>query len=438
MEDKRLEQIKNKIIKLLPKNGLVINGIKNDCNGYLYCISNSIHKVYSIEIYKLGNTMNVLERMNNYNNSYFDKIKIHLLIKVSYKFMFETLLLLKLNDCRIKKEKEFFTNYDLIENEFREIKEILNNNDSLTSIEKYYEYVMNNKTYFRITKKIRLVNKIEYNLETKNSLDNYKNKLKNHIPNDKNNGYLLHLDIPEISHNFNSQIQVFTILSNVTTEFTEFVGNTKIKNKILIYDVKFAKYLLYDMLNNSNIKNKYFLCSDEKALEVVNEIIFYYDNYSCVEKIRKAYLFDKYQEGEKIPTDKKSTECFSIVKASIEEIKNTFTNKIDTIKKKIEYEENNFKYDSSIKFNTDSYDEIELYNQKLENKKNKLIEEVIIGRNQIKEKKANHNLKYQKKEMNKFVYDITKKSLPIKVDYTLDDFIYNKRQLKLKEILEEY
>jgi hypothetical protein len=136
------------------------------------------------------------------------------------------LLLIKLNDCRIKKEKEFFTNYDLIENEFREIKEILNNNDSLTSIEKYYEYVMNNKTYFRITKKIGLVNKIEYNLETKNSLDNYKNKLKNHIPNDKNNGYLLHLDIPEISYNFNSQIQVFTILSNVTTEFTEFVGNT--------------------------------------------------------------------------------------------------------------------------------------------------------------------------------------------------------------------
>ena len=28
--------------------------------------------------------------MRNYNNSYFDKIKIHLLIKVPFKFMFET------------------------------------------------------------------------------------------------------------------------------------------------------------------------------------------------------------------------------------------------------------------------------------------------------------------------------------------------------------
>lgn len=432
--EKRLKQIKNKIIKLIPKNGLVLNGIKNDCEGYLYCISNSLHKVYSVEIYKLGNTMKVLERMRNYNNSYFDKIKIHLLIKVPFKFMFETLLLIKLSECRIKKEKEFFTNYDLIENEFGEIKEILNNNDFLSSIEKYYEYVMNNKTYFGIIKKIRLVNKIEYNLETKNFLDNYKNKIKNHIPNDKNNGYLLHLDIPEISYNFNSEIQVFTVLSNITTEFTEFIGDVKIKNKILVYDIKFAKYLLYDMLNNTNIKNKYFKCSEEKALEIINKIIYYYDNYSCVEKIKKAYLFDKYQEGEKIPTDKNSTEYFGVIKDLMEEIKNTFTNKIDILKKNIEYEENNFKYDSSIKYDTDISDEIELYNPKLENiKKNKLIYEVILGKNILKEKIENYEKKYPQK--NKYVYK--KSSVPIKLDYTIDDFKYNRRQLKLKEILEE-
>ena len=58
--EKRLKQIKNKIIKLIPKNVLVLNGIKNDSEGYLYCISNSLHKVYSVEIYKLCNTMKVL------------------------------------------------------------------------------------------------------------------------------------------------------------------------------------------------------------------------------------------------------------------------------------------------------------------------------------------------------------------------------------------
>jgi len=114
------------------------------------------------------------------------------------------------------------------------------------------------------------------------------------------------------------------------------------------------------------------------------------------------------------------------MKKSIEEIKNTFLNKIDLLKKKIEYEENNFHYDSSIKYDSDSSDEIKIYNPKLEiTKKNELIDEVIICRNMIKDKKENYK------------NDKNKKSQPIKVDYTLDDFKYNKRQLKLKELMEE-
>lgn len=71
-----------------------------------------------------------------------------------------------------------------------------------------------------MTEKITLNKKLEYNLEPKNYLDNYKNKIKNHIPNDKKNGYLSHLDIPEISYGFNNKIQVFLVLSNITTDFT--------------------------------------------------------------------------------------------------------------------------------------------------------------------------------------------------------------------------
>src|SRR3990167_9862900 len=169
----------------------------------------------------------------------------------------------------------------------------------ITSIEKYYKYVINSRTFFRMTEKITLNKKLKYNLEPKNYLDNYKNKIKNHIPNDKKNGYLLHLDIPEISYGFNNEVQVFLVLSNITTEFTEFIGDVKIKNMIPIYDVKLAKHLLYDILNNTHIKNKYFMCLDEKADEVVNKIKYYYDNYSCVEKIIKEYLYDTYQEDRK-------------------------------------------------------------------------------------------------------------------------------------------
>lgn len=80
---RRLKTIKNEIIKLIQKNGLTTSGIKNDCEGYLYCISNSIHSVYSTDIYKLGNTINMIERIRSYNISYFEKINIHLLLEVS-------------------------------------------------------------------------------------------------------------------------------------------------------------------------------------------------------------------------------------------------------------------------------------------------------------------------------------------------------------------
>lgn len=92
------------------------------------------------------------------------------------------------------------------------------------------------------------------------------------------------------------------------------------------------------MLNQQNIyyiKNKYFKCSNEKANEVINKIKYYYDNYSCVEKIIKAYLYDTYEEGEKIEIDKTPTENFGVMKKAIEEIKNTFINRIYLLKKKL-------------------------------------------------------------------------------------------------------
>lgn len=413
--DIRLKTIKNEIIKLISKNGLVTSGIKKDCKGYIYCISNSIHKVYSIDIYKLGNTMNIIHRIKNYNNEYFEKVNIHLLLEVPYKFMFETMLFIKLNEYRVKKKKEFFTNYKSIETEFAKIKELIDSNDPITSIEKYYKYVTNSKTFYSMTEKITLNKKLEYNLEPKNYLDNYKNKIKKHMPNDKKNGYLLHLDIPEISHGFNNKVQVFLVLSNITTDFTEFMGDVKIKNMIPIYDVKFAKHLLHSILNNTHIKNKYFMCTDEKAGEVMNKIKYYYDNYSCVDKIIKAYMYDKYHEGEKIKTDKTPSENFGVIKKGMDEIKNTYMNRIDLLKKKIKDEENNNNNDGSNK--------IKMCNSKLEiTKNNELINGDIIGGNMVK---YTNN------------YNKNKKSQPVKVDYTLDDFKYNKRQLKLKEIMEE-
>lgn len=118
----------------------------------------------------------MIDRIRSYNISYFEKINIHLLLEVPFKFMFETMLFIKLNEYRVKRKKELYTNYKTIETEFAKIKELINSNDPITSIEKYYKYVINSRTFFRMTEKITLNKKLEYNLEPKNYLYNYKKK----------------------------------------------------------------------------------------------------------------------------------------------------------------------------------------------------------------------------------------------------------------------
>ena len=309
----RLKNIQSKICKLVDKkNGLQKNGIKKDIPGYIYCISNSLYNIYSIEYYKLGNTKNLIRRLGDYNINYFEPIEIKEIIKVPYKFMFEILLFTKLKNYRIRKSREFFKNYDLIKKEFTIIKEILEKKEGLDSIEEYYDYVINNLESLSFTEEeilnfqicnryknknsITMSNKISYNLKPQNYNNNYKNRIINYISFKKVSGYLFHLEIPEISYIFDNNVQVILILKNNISNFTEFIGNVKILNKIKIYDIKFTKLLLYDMLNNTHIKNKYFLCSYEKTIEVIMKIKEYYDCYNCIDKIKKEYLCERYNE----------------------------------------------------------------------------------------------------------------------------------------------
>lgn len=436
MMSERLEIIKNKIIKLIDKKTLIQHGIKNDCDGYLYCIYNSIYQIYSREIYKLGNTIDLIDRIKKYNNKYFDEVKIMLSVKVPYKFMFETLLFLKLKNFRIKKNREFFTNYDLIKKEFEFIKIISEKYKAINLIEKYYEYVVENiiedGKYLNAIKKCQ---KINYELKPINYLEKFKNKIKNHISNENNNGYLLHIDIEELSYNFDNNIQVFMVVSKFKLDFTEFLTKVKVKNIINIYDVKLVKYMLYDLLNNTHIKNKYFMCSNEKAIEIINKISYYYDYYSCVEKIKKAYLYDIYNEGIKIEKDKKSLEKSAIEIEFTNNIKKTYLNRIELLKKK--FNDDNYNYDLTLSDNNDIYDfsdsELPI------NIKNKKIKEELI--NNCINSKNNFGNSY----ISNKIYNNTsnKKYIPIKKDhiptinYTIDDFKYNKRQLKLKEILDD-
>lgn len=430
MIDKRLDIIKNKIIKLTDKQTLIQHGIKNDSEGYLYCIYNSIYQIYSTEIYKLGNAIELTNRMKKYNNNYFDEVKIMLSVKVPYKFMFETLIFIKLKNFRIKKNREFFTNYDLIKKEFEFIKKISEKNKPINSIEKYYDNVIENIIENeKSLNEIKICKKIIFDLKTINYFDKFKNKIKNHVSNENNNGYLLHLDIEEISFNFDNIIQVFMVVSNLKHDFTEFLTKVKVKNIIYIYDIKFVKYLLCDLLNNAHIKNKYFMCSNEKATDIVNKINYYYDYYSCVEKIKKAYLYDKYNEGIKIETDKKPLEKSAVEIEFLNNVKNTYSNSIELLKKKCNGDDYDYDYDFDLTLHESS----DLSDSDLPtNIKNNKIKEELIN-NCVDSKKNNFGNSYISNKK----YIPKKKDYVISIDYTIDDFKYNKRQLKLKEILND-
>lgn len=138
MEENSLTEIKLKILDLVEnKCGLIEYGIKNDCEGYIYCIYNSLYDIYDDKYYKLGNTINLETRFNDYNTIYFEPIQIKLTQKVPYKYMFEMLLFKRLKNYRIRRSREFFKNYELIENEFKIIKDLVEKNDNLYSIQKY-------------------------------------------------------------------------------------------------------------------------------------------------------------------------------------------------------------------------------------------------------------------------------------------------------------
>ena len=328
-----LEQIKKKIIKKFKiRNQLIKNGIMNDGEGCLYCISSSIYKIYSIEIYKLGNAEVMENREYDYNRIYFDKITIHLQIKVPYKYMFETLLFVKLSKYRIVYNREFFTNYELIKKEFDKIKEIINNNEPLEAINKYYDCV-SNITQCKFNGTLKFTNKQQQELIPKKHSDSYKNKIRNYISDNAKKGFLMHLDIPEITYNYDSKVQVFTVLSKCKTQYTEFLCNIETIKCGEITNMKFAKLLLFDMLNGTHIKNNFFLCSKERATEVFKKIMYYYNNYKCDEKIKKAYLYDIYKEGENEPIDIQPTKRYHFSKEEL--MSETCFSRINIIKKKL-------------------------------------------------------------------------------------------------------
>lgn len=373
----RLKNIKENIKKLPENNNYLIKYcIDNDTNGYLYCITNNIFNVYNIETYKIGNSCNLIKRFKIYNNSYLELINIKNLVNVPFKTMFETLIFKKLKSYRLSFCREFFTNYENINNEFIKINEIVSNNNEIDALEKYYLYVIENDFIHneKSIDNIHMNKKVEYNLVKLNYGLKIKNKIINYNEK-KSKGFILHLDMPEIRYNFDNNIKTVLMTKKKSISFTEFLGKPTLISSLKVYDIKLARLLFYDMLNGTHIKNKYFECSQELLENTINRIREYFNKYSNSDKIKKAYLYDYYNIGEKIIPDKNKE------KITDENFELHYGSYFDILKKKIS------KYDNIDVYDIDNIIDNEINNSDLDKTNDdKEIENLIKDKiNMIKE-----------------------------------------------------
>jgi hypothetical protein len=290
------------------KNQLTQYNLINDRDGYLYCIKNSLYEIYDIEIFKLGNTLNLESRYCDYNNIYIDNIEIKKELYVPFKYTYEYLLFISLKNERIKLNREFFANYKKIDEEFKILENIINNKKSNNTekLKKYLVHILN-KFSIKNVMELKYNNEIQIKIinkkEIKYTIVPKKEKINAMYKKDKS-GFIHLLKIEEIEHNFNNEIQyIFVSDKKCKKSMTEFLFPIKKKIKIVISNVYVAKILLKDMMNNKLIKNNYYECNEIFGINVITKIKEYFDNHK-EEEIIKAYLYDMYGIGEKIMSSK--------------------------------------------------------------------------------------------------------------------------------------
>lgn len=152
------------------------------------------------------------------------------------------------------------------------------------------------------------------------------------------------------------------------------------------------------MLNGTHIKTKYFECSQELLENTMNKIRNYFDRYTNSHKIKKAYLYDNYNEGEKVLPDKKykekiTDEEFELHYGSyFDRLKNKISNDDDENNNGGEINVNNYILDDNNDLNNDADLNDKNNDELIEN----LIKEKIIMIKEIRKKYKSRKEKYLK------------------------------------------
>jgi hypothetical protein len=303
--------------------------------GYIYCLYNICYSYISNNMYKIGQTKHINNRLSSYNSIFIDKCEYKYLINVNDKQLAETIIFIKLKKYRILESRELFIcDLEIIKKVFDETKLLLDkeedegNNEAILNyleidkneikkntiyeclIEKLnsilFNGIENKKKYFYENKKIDklltfgnidTIYKINYddkpvnadyyfdqmpymilqylNIRTNNSLDikNYKiNKLEKIKNINKNNGKISFIQPFEFNY-YNKDIYkiVFGLKKAKRNLCTPFIY-LKVR-EIYTSDMGKSYILINNLLKDNKFCDNYFIIDDiDNFIERINYI----------------------------------------------------------------------------------------------------------------------------------------------------------------------
>lgn len=108
--------------------------------GYIYCLYNECYSYISENMYKIGQTKNIKERLGNYNSIFIDKCENKYIIEVNDKELGEKIIFIKLEKYRIMETRELFIcDIETIKKAFDKTKFLLENEGNNEEIFDYLE-----------------------------------------------------------------------------------------------------------------------------------------------------------------------------------------------------------------------------------------------------------------------------------------------------------
>lgn len=316
--------------------------------GYIFIIRNSIYSVYNEKILILDYGKNRKSIEEKYKKKYIFQIEIIKSIKSENIGIIYNMLLIILNEYRIKWDKNFFVNEIELIKELEMVKIYLKKKDGLesyinniiTRVNNFYGSIQNLKN--QLNKKeiipIKCVNPIEnLNMIKIKKIKGTIELIKDYSSSIRKYGFIVFVESELIEKYYKGKIS-YLIVSNEYKELIEsiFISEQKI-NSFRVYDYELCELMVKDKLGDVNISNGYYMCGKEKIIEVYVKIKGYFENYSELEKLKKAYLYNEYGIGEKV--EEEVIERYDLKKSINERHK-----KIIEKKKKLEKEFNEEEY----------------------------------------------------------------------------------------------